>query len=278
MEDQKQDQHTQKLLDKLGEANAMASHAKTVAGSLKEASDHHGQQAHYHLQELAERVRSAGVGNDPEAEEQYCQRLMDRHRMHQTYSLAERDEGRFPDITPHQKHMEKSLHRLRPEAVHHDYVWGTVHEGGPAPEPDDYQPRRYDPQELLPREIEREKDPAKVAYFKDLFSKRDVEEIDPVVLIRTDKGREILDGHHRALGAKEADRMVRGVEMSEGTFDGLKGAGFSDMDIAYALLALGGCWDAADKVKGQFDGKPVRRTGFMAYEYLTKGPCYAESA
>jgi hypothetical protein len=42
------------------------------------------------------------------------------------------------------------------------------------------------------------------------------------------------------------------------------------MAICYGVLAKAGCWEAAEKVKGQFDGRPVRRAGFCAYEELMK--------
>lgn len=269
-DDKKQQALKEKLLAKMGQVEAMASHAKATAGSLKEAADHHGQQAHYSLHDLAAQIRASGVGNAPEAETAYCKALMDRHRMRQTYELAAQDEQRFPDLVPHDKHMQKSLHRLHPEDVLSAYTWGEVQDGLSPPPADDFQPRLYDPKELLPREADRDKDPLKVEYFREKFSSRPPEEIDPVVLVRTEHGREILDGHHRALGAKEADRKCQAVEMSDSSFQRLRGEGFSDMDIAYAILALGGFWEAADKVRGQFDGRSVRRTGFMAFENMRR--------
>lgn len=270
-QDKRLEEIKQKLLFKMGTCDAMASHSKAVAGSLKEAADHHGGKANYHLNDLGAAIQQHGVGTDPDAEKEYCRLLVERHRLGEAYELAANSEQRFPDLQTHADHLQKSLHRLPPAAVHHDYVWGTVTEGTLLPEEDDdFRPRLYDAQELLPREVERDKDPAKVDYFRDLYSRRAPEEIHPVVLVRTEHGREILDGHHRWMGAKEAERPVRAVEISGLNFDYLKDLGFTDMDIAYAALAMGDCWDAADGVKSQYDGKPVRRTGFLAYERLMK--------
>lgn len=253
----------EKLKVKLGIANSLAAHAKSEATRIQQAAAHHHDDAHYHLQQMGGRLQAAGIGNDPEAEESYCHALMDRHRMGQAYELAGEQAQRFPDVEP----MRKSLRRLAPGAHHLEYRPGLLQALG-AGEPDDYLPRYYDPRELLPREAERDKDPGKVEYFRRQFTEGDPDTIDPLVLVRTEQGREILDGHHRWLGAKEAGEHLKGVEVSEDGYNHLKGAGFADSDIAYAVLAHGGCWDAAESVTSQYDGKPVRATGYLAYEHL----------
>lgn len=269
-QDKRLEEKKQTLLFKMGLAESMASHSQAVAGRLKEAADHHHSQAQLDLPALAQQIKARGVGNDPEAEEAYCRRLMERHRMQQTHSLAEQNEQRFPDVTTHEDHMEKSLHRLPPDHVARPYEKGEL-VGAKTGELDDFQPRLYDPKELLPREPERDKHPDKVAYFTDLFTKQTPWDIDPLVLVRTEHGREILDGHHRWHGANAAEKAVLAVEIGQAQFSRLQEHGFSDSDIAYAVLAHGECWDAADKVRSQYDGKSVRRSGFRAYEHLGKG-------
>lgn len=270
MEDDQGKEMLEKLKFKLGVSGAMASHAMTTAGLLKQSADHHSTQTNVDLSHLRQQIEQSGVGNDEEAENEYGQKLMERRHLGQAYELAEKDETRFPDVIPHDQHLSKSLHRLPPEAIDQPYTWGKVSLTG-AFDPDDYQPRLYDPQELLAREPERDKDPAKITYFKDIFNQQDPHDIDPVVLIRTEHGREIIDGHHRALGAREAGRPLRAVEMSQETFERLCSLGFTEMDAAYALLAMGDCWEAAEAVKSQYDGKPVWRTGYLAYERLKVG-------
>ncbi len=256
-----------KLKFKLGVTEAMLSHCVGVAGKLKQAAAHQQEQAHYDLQQHGDRVRAAQPGGDPQADQDYCRALLDRHRMGQTYELCHRDERRFPDVTPPGEPVEKSLHRLAPGAQRRVYRAGEVQHEVPAA-PDDFRVRAYDPQELLPREIERDKDPGKVAYFQRLFTTTPPGDIDPVVLVRTAQGRELLDGHHRWLGAQAAGKPLHGVEIGEATCQELLSRGFTEMDVAYAVLALADCWDAADKVSSQYDGRPVRRTGYGAYERL----------
>lgn len=259
----------EKLKLRLGVTEGMIAHCQAVAGQLKQAALHHGEQAHYDLQQHADTVRRAGLGGDPAAEQEYCRSLLDRHRMTQAYELAHRDERRFPDVTPAAP-VEKSLHRLSAAERRRVYREGTVFDTPPSA-PDDFQRRAYEPGELLPREIERDKDPRKVAYFQQLYGRLAPAEIDPVVLVRTAQGREVLDGHHRWLGARAAGRALHGVEIGEAALERLQAAGYTEMEAAYAVLAQAGEWDAADKVKSQYDGRPVRHRGYLAYERLQEG-------
>jgi hypothetical protein len=96
-----------KLMLRMGAANALAAHCKSTAERLSDAADQQERGHLYHLGELRKQIRAAGVGADPEAEEQYCQLLMARHRLAQAGQLAERDAQRFPDVPP--SSMRKGL-------------------------------------------------------------------------------------------------------------------------------------------------------------------------
>jgi hypothetical protein len=87
-----------KLLARMGAANALAQQSKRAAQRI---NSHAGTMEAGHMAQIAQlrkQIRAAGVGQDEQAEEQYCRLLMERHRISQAGELSAQDAERFPDV------------------------------------------------------------------------------------------------------------------------------------------------------------------------------------
>jgi hypothetical protein len=86
------------LLTRLGIAEALGHRAKAAAGRLQQAAakTHDSHQAE--LAQLRQQIQAAGVGNDEEAEQRYCQLLVERMHLTQAHTLSGMDAARMPEV------------------------------------------------------------------------------------------------------------------------------------------------------------------------------------
>jgi hypothetical protein len=82
------------------------------------------------------------------------------------------------------------------------------------------------------------------------------DELEHITTIRTPKGHEVIDGHHRAISAQRLGKTIRGVSISEKDFKKLKSHGFDDLDISYGMLKSNGKENAALGMARQFGVTP----------------------
>jgi hypothetical protein len=87
-----------KLLNRIGVADAMAHRAKQTAKKLNQAAGKHHDAANAEVEDLAKQIEKAGVGAQPDLEERYCQALVTRGHMAQAHTLAEQDAARMPEV------------------------------------------------------------------------------------------------------------------------------------------------------------------------------------
>jgi hypothetical protein len=97
---------------------------------------------------------------------------------------------------------------------------------------------------------------------------------EPIVTIARDGQHEILDGHNRAVVARERGDRLPYVEISASDYQRIADAGFDDMEIAYAALSEAGEDSAASALNRQFPGARVAERGTEAQALFE----YAEAA
>lgn len=126
-----------KILNRLGVADAMGHRAQETARRLRKAAHRHHDASNQDLVELARQIQERGVGTDEDLEERYCRGLVTRAHMIQAGHLAERDAARMPELD--QSHFAKALAkqrgiylirhaktRMNREDPHEDYVRGCM--------------------------------------------------------------------------------------------------------------------------------------------------------
>jgi len=115
-----------------------------------------------------------------------------------------------------------------------------------------------DPNSLFFRESEQNR----LEQASELFDSG--EEIQPIVTIYNNGRRDILDGHNRASIAISRNQNLPAVDIDIAEYDLLKGAGFDDMEIAYATLLRADEDEAASAINNQFYGSGIRQRGAEA--------------
>lgn len=98
-----------KLLHHMGTADVLAFKAKQTAQKLQQAASKHHDATGAQVDDLAKQIAAAGVGNNPDLEEQYCQALVTRSRMAQAHTLSEQDACRMPEVGEHLEKGQQSL-------------------------------------------------------------------------------------------------------------------------------------------------------------------------
>ncbi len=119
----------------------------------------------------------------------------------------------------------------------------------------------------------REKEQHRVESMKNIPTK----DFSPLVTILDENGeRTILDGHNRAVVAKERGDKVNTVDLTRSEYEKLAEAGFDDMEISWAALRR---WEMssdaegyADELNRQFSGANVSGEGEKALELLEAKP------
>jgi hypothetical protein len=128
-----------------------------------------------------------------------------------------------------------------------------------------------DPNSLFFRESEQNR----LEQASELFDSG--EEIQPIVTIYNNGRRDILDGHNRASIAISRNQNLPAVDIDIAEYDLLKGAGFDDMEIAYATLLRADEDEAASAINNQFYGSGIRQRGAEALS-LMDSPAPASAA
>jgi hypothetical protein len=87
-----------KILNRMGVAEAMGHRATQSARRLQQAADKHHDAANAEIADLAKQIQAKGVGQDEELEQRYCRALVTRSHMIQAGHLAQQDAGKMPEV------------------------------------------------------------------------------------------------------------------------------------------------------------------------------------
>jgi hypothetical protein len=87
-----------KILNRMGVAEAMGHRATESARRLQQAAHKHHDAANAEIADLARQIEAKGVGQDEELEQRYCRALVTRSHMIQAGHLAQQDAGKMPEV------------------------------------------------------------------------------------------------------------------------------------------------------------------------------------
>jgi hypothetical protein len=87
-----------KILNRMGVAEAMGHRATESARRLQQAADKHHDAANAEIADLAKQIQAKGIGQDEELEQRYCRALVTRSHMIQAGHLSQQDAGKMPEV------------------------------------------------------------------------------------------------------------------------------------------------------------------------------------
>lgn len=114
---------------------------------------------------------------------------------------------------------------------------------------------------------EEDQNPAVVDAMEEAY-REDPDYVDAIVAIGDGAGGDVLDGHHRLLGAKAAGVKPNAVYVTQEEYDFLQDEGYDDMEISAMAQLRAGNTEAAYNLNTQFAGADIVERADEAAELL----------